>query len=200
MQVNAVRNCYNNKYNTPSFKSLIIDKSASNIIKQLSKEDTFELQKIEKRLSKTKFWDMKISSVQNIFEELKFNFINKKSNNDIITDGIYPYNIDGKDIKFYTIIYGPESSSLNAVETLRFNSEKRAKELYDTHKQNIQYMVNRNYNLQPIESIKMKEVELQMLEESAQHTYRLLDKGLINTGIDTKSTIGNGFVFIKSDK
>ena len=72
MQVNAVSNYYtNNKYNnTPSFKSLIIDQSALNILKQLSKEDTFELQKIKKRLSKTKFWDMKISSIGNKFEEL----------------------------------------------------------------------------------------------------------------------------------
>lgn len=202
MQVNAVSNYYtNNKYNnTPSFKSLIIEKSASNIIKQLSKEDTLELQEIKKRLSKTKFWDMKISSVRNKFEELKFHFIGKKNDNDIITDGIYPYNIYGKDIKFYTIIYGPESSSLNAVDTLKFDSGKRAEELYDTYKQNIQYMINRNYNLRPIESIKMKEVELQMLEESAQHTYRLHDKGLVNTEIKTKSTIGNGFVFIKNDK
>lgn len=202
MQVNAVSNYYtNNKYNnTPSFKSLIIDQSALNILKQLSKEDTFELQKIEKRLSKTKFWDMKISSVRNKFEELKFNFINKNSNSDIITDGIYPYNIDGKHIKFYTIIYGPENTSLNTVDTLRFNSEKRAQELFDTHKQNIQYIVNRHYNVLPIEKIKMKEVELQMLEESAQHTYGLHEKGLINTEINTKSTIGNGFVFIKRDK
>ncbi len=136
---------------------------------------------------------MKISSVRNEFEELKFHFINKKSNKDIITDGIYPYNIKGKDIKFYSIIYGPENTSLNAVDTLRFNSEKRAQELFDTHKQNIQYMVNRNYNLRPIESIKIKEVELQMLEESAQHTHKLHDKRLISTEYKTKSTIGNGF-------
>ena len=195
MQVNAVNNYYtNNKYNNPpSFKSLIVDRSALNIIKQLSKEDTFEFQKIKKRLSKTKFWDMKISSVRNKFEELKFHFINKKSNNDIITDGIYPYNINGKNIKFYTIIYGPENTSLNAVNTLRFNSEKRAQELFDTHKQNIQYMVNKHYNVLPIEKIKMKEVELQMLEESAQHIYRLNDNRLISTEFRTKMTIGNEF-------
>ncbi len=52
MRVNAVSNHYtNNKYNnTTSFKSLIIDQSALNILKQLSKEDTFELQKIKKKI------------------------------------------------------------------------------------------------------------------------------------------------------
>lgn len=203
MQVNAVNNYYtNNKYNNPpSFKSLIVDRSALNIIKQLSKEDTFEFQKIKKRLSKTKFWDMKISSVRNKFEELKFHFINKKSNNDIITDGIYPYDSEGNNIKIYSIVYGPENTSFNTIETLKFNTEKRAKELYDTHKQNIQYMINRNYNLRPIESIKMKEVELQMLEESAQHIYRLNDNRLISTEFRTKTTIGNEYepIYKKDD-
>lgn len=199
MQVNAVSNYYtNNKYNnTPSFKSLIIDQSALNILKQLSKEDTFELQKIKKRLSKTKFWDMKISSIGNKFEELKFHFINKKSPQNVITDGIYPYDNQGKNIKFYTIIYGPENTSFSTVETLKFNSEKRAKELFDTHKQNVQYITNRHYNIPPIERIKIKETELQMLEESAQHAKKTQNKTLISTEIVTKKNVGNNFEFNK---
>jgi len=197
MHVNAINNYnVNNKYNnTPSFKSLIIDKSASKVIEQLSKEDVFEFQQIEKRLSKTKFWDMKISSIGNKFEELKFYFINKKSPRNVITDGIYPYDNRGKNIRFYTIVYGPENTSFSTVETLKFNSEKRAKDLFDTHKQNIQYISNRQYNLRPIERIKFKETELQMLEESAENAQKNQDQTLIDTNIRTKRTIGNEFEF-----
>lgn len=197
MHVNAINNYnVNNKYNNaPSFKSLIIDKSASKVIEQLSKEDVFEFQQIEKRLSKTKFWDMKISSIGNKFEELKFYFINKKSPRNVITDGIYSYDNRGKNIRFYTIVYGPENTSFSTVETLKFNSEKRAKDLFDTHKQNIQYISNRQYNLRPIERIKFKETELQMLEESAENAQKNQDQTLIDTNIRTKRTIGNEFEF-----
>lgn len=196
MRINAINNNYNaNMYRNISFNGLIKDQAALQIIKNMSKEDRLELRKIEKRLSKTKFWDMKISSIGNEFKEFKFNFINKKNHNSVVTDGIYPYDQIGKTIKFYSIIYGPENTLLNNVETLRFKSEKRAAELYDKYHQNVLYARNRSYNITPIESLKMKEVELKMLEESSKITHGKRNVTQVNTEFKTKQTTGNDLKF-----
>lgn len=134
MHINAISgNDKFKKYNNTTFNGLIKEQSALPIIESMSDVDKLELKQIEKRLAKTKFWDMKISSIGNAFKEFKFKFINKKNGNNVITDGIYPYNRNGKTISFYSIIYGPENTSLSTVETLRFKSEKRAEELYDKY-------------------------------------------------------------------
>ena len=180
----------NYKYKTePNFKRLIIEKSAMPIIESMSESDKLEFKQIEERLSKTKFWDLNLSSIKNQFNEFKFKFIHKKGKHGTITDGIYPYDIKGNSIKCYSIIYGPENTSFNNVETLEFKSEKRAEELYDTYKKNNQYIENRRYNISPLESLKIKEVELKMLEEANE----LLTKKpkFVNTAPSTKSTIGN---------
>ena len=77
MYISAINNicCANQKYSQQHFTGLIKDRSAVPIIKNMSPKDTSELKKIEKKLSKTKFWDMKISSVGNTYEELKLPFL-----------------------------------------------------------------------------------------------------------------------------
>ena len=192
MHISAIGNNSgaNYKYKTePNFKRLIIEKSAMPIIESMSESDKLEFKQIEERLSKTKFWDLNLSSIKNQFNEFKFKFIHKKGKHGTITDGIYPYDRKGNSIKCYSIIYGPENTSFNNVETLEFKSEKRAEELYDTYKQNNQYIENRRYNISPLESLKIKEVELKMLEEANE----LLTKKpkFVNTAPSTKSTIGN---------
>lgn len=193
MRIIAINSNYNanKKYNNLNFNGLIKDKSALPIINSLSDKDMAEFKKIEKRLSKAKFWDLKISSIGNQFKEFKFKFINKKKRDSVITDGIYPYYQKGKTIGFYSIIYGPENTSLNTVETLNFRSQKRAKELYDAYHQNVLYTRNREYNITPIESLKMKEIELRMLEEASETTYGKRNITEVNTEFKTKKTTGN---------
>ena len=187
MRVDAVcLNC-NNK---PNFNGLIKSRSALPIIDNFSETDSFEFQKLAKRLSKTKFWDLKISGIGDKFKELKFHFINKSNKNKVITDGIYPYDIQGDTIKFYTIVYGPENASMNIVDSLKFKSEKEAKELYDTYKQMIMHSINRGYNITPLESLKIKEVELNMLEKASIFSKKRKPI-ILNTELKTKEIVGN---------
>ena len=196
MRINAVSSNYNaTRWNNTPFNGLIKERSALPIIKSMSDEDKLELKQIEKRLSKTKFWDLKILSIGNEFKEFKFKFINKKNHNSVITDGIFPYAQQGKTISFYSIVYGPENTSFNNVETLRFKSEKRAEELYDKYQQNALYARNRGYNITPIESLKMKEVELKMLEEASKTTKGKRKITQVNTEYQTKQTTGNDLLF-----
>ena len=192
MRINAIDCNYSaNIYNNPRFAALIKDSSALSVINKMSESDKLELKQIEKRIDRTKYWDMKLSSIGDNFKEFKFCFINKKNNNSIITDGIYPYDQKGNVIKFYSIVYGPENTSINTVETLKFKTEKRAEELFDKYQQNALYSRNRGYNITPIESIKMKEVELNMLEEASETTQGKRKIKPIVTKINTKSFVGN---------
>ena len=195
MYISAINNICsaNQKYSQQQFTGLIKDRSAVPIIKNMSKKDTLELKKIEKKLSKTKFWDMKISSIENKFEELKFEFIDKKNQSRIITGGIYPYDKKDNAIKIYSIIYGPENISSNVIENLRYKSSNRAEKVYNKYIQNLELVRLRGYNLTPLESIQSKVIELNMLEE-ASHFAEESDKlKYINTKLTTKKSIGNGF-------
>lgn len=193
MHINAVSNTYNtnNKNHSPNFQKLIKDKTALPIIKSMSKSEKLEFNKLEKRLARTKFWDLKISGIGDKFKEFKFKFINKKDKNNVITDGIYPYSRDKNAIRYYSIVYGPENTLSNNVEKLSFKSEKRAEELYDKYNQNTLYTRNRGYNITPLESLKMKEVELRMLEEAAENKTGHQDIIHVSTELKTKNSIGN---------
>lgn len=194
MRVNAVDGSYVTAQNNNSkinFKSLIKDKSALPIINSMSESDILEFKKIEERLSKTKFWDLKISSIGNQFKEFKFHFIDKKHEHGVISDGIYPYHKKGKTINVYSIIYGPENTSHNLVESLKFKSKKRADEIYEIYHKNIEMVINRQFNLTPIESLKSKEIELNMLEEAASTPIKEQNLTHIYTELGTKNTIGN---------
>ncbi len=196
MHINAIGTSYgiNYKYKTmPNFKGLITEKSAAPIIDCMSESDKAEFKQIEERLSKTKFWDMKISGIGNQFKQFKFNFMNKIGKHGVITDGIYPYDRNGNSIRIYSIIYGPENTSLNNIETLNFKSEKEAEELYDTYSQNLMYMQNREYNVTPIESLRIKEIELNMLEEASKNAGLISNREGVITEFRTKETTGNDF-------
>ena len=193
MRINAINNS-NGAYcgdRMQSFKGLIKDKSVESIINNMSEKDILELNKIEKRLSKTKFWDMKISKVGNLFEELKFEFVDKKNRHGSITDGIFPYDKQGNAIKIYSIIYGPENISRNVVESLRYKSGSRATVVYNKYLKNLEFLKMRNCNLTPIEKIKSKEIELNMLEESSHFIDESDKLKYLNTEMTTKDRIGN---------
>lgn len=197
MRINAIDNYYNsNKYNKkPSFGTLIKDNSVLPIINNMSKPDKLEFEQIEKRIAKTKFWDMKISSIGDKFKEFTYSFLNKNPKEGVITGGIYPYNILKNKIKFYTIIYGPENTTFNTIDTLTFKSPERAKELLDKYVENNFFAISRRYNLTPLETLKMKEVELEMLEEASENIREKHNMTKIETEVKTKSTIGNNFNF-----
>ncbi len=201
MRINATGSncnvrCQNNTVN-PSFRKLIKDKSALPIINNMSQKDILEFHQSEERLSKTKFWDLKISSVGNKFKEFKYHFINKANNHDIITDGIFPYNKRDNTINIYSIIYGPENLQVNSVETLKFKTKRRADELYNTYVEDILYLRNRGYNITPIESLEMKEHELNMLEESLTNLEESHNVVRLDTEIHFKHFTGNDFTYNK---
>ena len=199
MRINAINNNYNAdyKYRNINFKNLIKDFSAIPIINKMSESDKIKFNQIEKRLSKTKYWDMKISSFGNKFEEFKFSFINKKDNKKNITDGIHPYSKQNDTIKFYSIVYGPENTSFNNLEILKFKSKERADELYDKYTQDLLFLINRRYNITPIEFLKIKESEINMLEEAAETEEKKHVNKVVTTDFTTKHTIGNNLEFTK---
>ena len=193
MHIDATNSNYNTNNNKPNFGRLIKDKTVLPIIKSMSEGDKLEFKQIEERLSKTKFWDVKISGIGDMFKEFKFQFIDKKNKKNVITDGIYPYAQNDNTIRCYSIVYGPENTASSNLETLQFKSEKRAKELFEQHHQNYLYIRNRGYNITPLDHLRMKEVELNMLEESsviAQGKHKI---STVDTGFHTKSTTGNDF-------
>ena len=177
----------------PGFKGLIKDKSVESIINNMSEKDILELNKLEKRIANTKFWDMKISKIENMFEELKFEFIDKMNRHGHITDGIFPYDKDGNAIKIYSIIYGPQNISRNLVESLRYKSSSRATAVYNKYFKNMEFVKLRNFNMTPIEKIKSKEIELNMLEESSHFIDESDKLKYLDTEMTTKERIGNGF-------
>lgn len=196
MRIDSIGSTPNTNYKqtrTPNFTSLIKESSVQSILDNMSNTDRFEFNQIEQRLSKTKFWDLKLSGIGDRLKEFKFHFINKQNKNEIITDGIYPYDRSENKIRFYSIIYGSENAAFNTVETLEFESEKRAKELMDAYNKNLLYMQNREYHLTPLQNLKMKEVLMDMLEESAPFLKKKNEAGLLNTGYQTKATTGNNF-------
>lgn len=198
MRINAIGSNYSTDYNKTNFKGLIKDQTALPVIKTMSKADRTEFKKIKQRLSKTKNWDLKISTIGNVFNEFKYHFIHKTGKHGVITEGIYPYDRQGKNIKFYSIVYGPENVPFNTIETLSFKTEKKAETLYNRYRENILHLIDRGFNITPLESLKMKEVELNMLEEAVENTKGKPDKTQLATELQTKSFIGNKLRFDKT--
>ena len=195
MYIAAIGSNYgsNHKYSQKNFTGLIKDKSVEHIINNMSKNDILELKKIEKRLSRTKFWDMKISNINKMFNEFKFEFIDKKNQHVTITDGIHPYDKQDNTIKVYSIIYGDKNISQNIVETLRYKSSARADAVYNKYLKNMDELRHRGFNQSPIESIKSKEIELNMLEEASHFAAKEDKLKYVTTDLKTKNTIGNFF-------
>ncbi len=191
MRINPI-NYYQDNSIQPNFKSLIKDKSALKVIKEMSDSDVAEFNKIEKILSKTKFWDLKVYGV-NKFKSFKFEFISKKNQHGIISDRIYPYNRNKDSINIYTITtssdYGYNAE--NIVETLKFSSKKKAEELYNMHLEDVKASVEKHWILTPLENLKSRLLHLNMLEESYKYMRKKIHKTkVVNTLYSTKNTIG----------
>ena len=114
---------------------------------------------------------------------------------DIITDGIHPYDKTDNTIKIYSIIYGPKNIFKSAVRTLRYSSKERADKVYSNYMRNFEMLCYQNNNLTPLESLKSKEIELNMLEEAAHFTETTDEINYLDTTVRTKNTIGNKFYY-----
>lgn len=184
MQYDVIKNKKN-----PNFGKLIKDKSALRIIQKMSKEDVVELNKIEKRLSKTKLWDLKIFDSGNN-DAFRFKFMHKTNQHGSIDDAIYPYNIQDNKLQIYSIIHGKEQGmdSVSIIETLVFKSAKIANKLYSKHKAYVEEANKKHWLLTPIENLKNRELQLQMLEQGYQYGQK---GNFVNTEYKTKNTIGN---------
>ena len=176
-----------NKTN-PNFGKLIKDKSALRIIQKMSKDDVTELNKIEKRLSKSKSWDLEISD-SGINDAFKFKFIHKKKQHGSIDDAIYPYNIQDNKLQIYSIIHGKEQGmdSVSIIETLVFKSAKIANKLFSKYHKYVEEGTKKHWFLTPIENLRNRELQLQMLEKG----YHNQKSSFVNTEYKTKNTIGN---------
>ena len=197
MQINAISSNYyadNKNQKQLNFKKLITDKSALQIVNNMSKTDCKEFNNLKKRLSKTKYWDMSISGIGEKFKNFAVKFINRNKKQ-VITDSIYPYAKKDNKISIYSIVYGDENISQNVVEDLQFKSKKRANKIYDKYNKNLEDILNRRFNLRPIEVLKSKEIELNMLEESARTTHQKEKISFVSTDIKTKDFIGNDFEY-----
>ena len=192
MQVYAITPVMNNNSNnkTQSFEKLIKDKSALQVINSMTESDKVEFKNVEKRLKKTKFWDLKIFGIGDKFKEFKFEFIEKSKKHCIITGGIYPYNRSQNTIDVYSIFYGPKNILSNTVEHLKFSSEERAQELYDAYRKNSEFMINCHGSIRPIEALRGKEIELNMLEEAFRTSRETESKIYSSAGKQTKNSIG----------
>jgi hypothetical protein len=194
MYINAVSsiNYPEKKYQKQNtFRSLIVDNSAYRVINHMSQADFLEFYKIKNKLARTKFWDLKISSLKNKMQEFRFHFLDKTKKHGVISDGIYPYHINKNEIRVYSIIYGSENISKNLVETLKFNSAERAEEVYNQYRDNLEYARLRSFNVSPLESLKSKVIELNMLEEASNYT-EVTDKlEYLDVAGTEKRTVGN---------
>ncbi len=77
------------------------------------------------------------------------------------------------------------------VEDLKFSSPKRAEKVFENYNENQKTIINKNFQLTPIESLKQKEIELNMLEEGYRTRHRLQAKVFKNLDPQLKSDIGN---------
>ena len=77
------------------------------------------------------------------------------------------------------------------METLKFKSAKRAEELYNQYRDNLEYARLRSFNVSPLESLKFKVIELNMLEEASNYS-EVTDKlEYIDVAGNEKRTVGN---------
>jgi hypothetical protein len=189
MYISAINKC-NPDNKTPYFGRLIKDMSSLNVINGMSKSDIVELGKIEKRLSKSKFWDLKISSLDKEHKDLNFTFIRKGENHGIIANGIHPYKKNADTISIYTLNESSNFDTISSIEDLKFKTIEIADRIYDSYLKSVQFLFKKNWKLSPIESIKNKEIQLHMLEQAYEHMGGSKNQQYLSSFASTKKTVG----------
>lgn len=79
------------------------------------------------------------------------------------------------------------------MEKLKFKSPKRAAEVFDQYNKNMEYVTGRVFNISPLENLKNKEFEINMLEEASETAKISKSAKAIHPDILVKNTIGNDF-------
>ena len=80
------------------------------------------------------------------------------------------------------------------VNVALYLEQKSGHSYLNKYSQNTTHAINRRYNLTPLESLKMKEVELKMLEEATENMGITTSKTNIHTEFSTKTTVGNDLI------
>lgn len=193
MRVNTIET--NNTANTrQQFTGLLCARCAKKVIDMMPTEDIVEFNRIKKSLSKTKNWDLRLSSVGRDFKNFVFNFANKINKQDgVVIDDLIPYRLDSDSIVAYTTVKLEEGFVLNTVKSFKFESAEKAKALYDAYEQHVAEAAKKHWVLTPLENLKNRVVKLKILEESLQnHNFDDLSTS-VNSMITTKTYIGNGY-------
>ena len=193
MRVNTIET--NNTANTrQQFTGLLCDRCAKKVIDMMPTEDIVEFNRIKKSLSKTKNWDLRLSSVGRDFKNFVFNFANKiNKQGGVVIDDLIPYRLDSDSIVAYTTVKLEEGFVLNTVKSFKFESAEKAKALYDAYEQHVAEATKKYWVLTPLENLKNRVVKLKILEESVQnHNFDDLSTS-VNSMITTKTYIGNGY-------
>ena len=177
MQVQRVQN--NNNFN-PAFKSVIIDKSAAKVVESLTEAEQKEFNNIVKRVSDTKFWDMRLSKVLRQ-DEFWCDFVNKKKPKKVYKLGVNPLGAEGSKVEIYPVM--PQDNS--KVEKITFSSPQRAKAMLDMHKRHKEEMFERNYKSTNLQRLTRWAQQLEFLDEA----YRYMKLGEVRSADGTQSII-----------
>jgi hypothetical protein len=191
MRINKIENYTPQNNNQPSFGKLIKHYSALKVIAKMSAKDKAEFKEIEQRLSKTKFWDLKILGTGKKIKNFIFEFVNKKDNS-VIKNSIFPYDIKDNIIRFYTIApAGDKYNSMDTVGTLKFKSAQRANAIHEEYATNVAQSSDKHWVLSPLENLKNREIQLNMLEEASLNMGNIETVFTNSKMLSTKNTIGN---------
>ena len=154
----------------------------------MTQNDILELKEIEKDLDKTKFWDLRIFGVGTKLKNFKFEFINRNNNQLIIHNSIHPYNKKDNTIYAYTVI----GNGINKIEELKFESAKRADEIFDSYQQSVKIATEKHWLLTPIENLRNRVQQIKMLDEAYQNMQNISNNTkIIDTISHEKHNVGN---------
>lgn len=164
MKVIPINNKYN-KNNSINFQSLIIKKSAYNVINKMTDTERQEVKNIAQRLAQTKFWDMEIKQLNNL-NEFWCKFVEKKHPKNIHYTGVTPYRIEGTKVQ----VYSPSLVDYeDKTEELFFSSPERAQAMMNMHEKHVKNQSNRTN----LNELREWEEKLNFLDEA----YRFMKNG-----------------------
>jgi hypothetical protein len=120
-----------------------------------------------------------------------FEFVNKKDNS-VIKNSIFPYDREDNIIHFYTIApAGDKYNSMDTIGTLKFKSAQRANDIYEEYAINAAKSSDKHWVLSPLENLKNREIQLNMLEEASLSMGNIETVFTNSKMFSTKNTIGN---------
>lgn len=170
MQVLSVQNNYNNNNSyRPSFKSVIVEKSAQKVVESMTKAEQKAFNEIVERLSDTKFWDMRLSKVISGANEFWCDFVYKKNPKKVYKMGIFPMKAEGSMVEVYPMFAKSDSDFVK----LRFSSQQRAQAMMDMDKRHSKEMLESNYKSTNIQRLTRWAEKLEFLDEA----YRYMKSG-----------------------